>query len=115
MTPSAGRAYNASGTGGTCGTDLQGGWAGANATWATSTWNAAALQSGTFAGQLVQLETRYGTDSSVNNFGFRFDEVTLTNIDMQIADAQSNACASNILLIDGFNGGDTSAWSSTVP
>ncbi len=115
VTPSAGRAYNASGTGGTCGTDLQGGWAGANATWASSTWNAAALQSGTFAGQLVQLETRYGTDSSVNNFGFRFDEVTLTNIDMQIADAQSNACVSNILLIDGFNGGDTSAWSSTVP
>lgn len=116
VSPSGGRTYNASGSGGgTCGTDGQGGWAGANASWASSTWNATALQSGTFAGQLVQLEVRYGTDSSANNFGFRFDEVTLTNVDMQIADAQSDVCVSNVLFIDGFESGNTSAWSSTVP
>ncbi|MFN7964048.1 MAG: hypothetical protein U0002_22485 [Thermoanaerobaculia bacterium] len=115
VTPSTGRLYNASGIGGTCGTENQAGWAGVNATWATSTWDATALQSATFATQPIQLEVRYGTDSSVNNFGFRVDEVQLTNVDVQVADAQSDVCTSTVIFLDGFESGNTSAWAQTVP
>ena len=45
VSPSGGRLYNASGSGGgTCGTDGQGGWAGVNATWGSRPGRAAALQ-----------------------------------------------------------------------
>lgn len=115
VSPSSGRTYNASGTGGTCGTEGQAGWANANATWGSASWTAAALQSPTFANQLVQLEVRYGTDGSVNNFGFRFDELTLTNVDVQVADSASNVCTSNLIFADGFETGNTSAWSLTFP
>lgn len=116
VSPSGGRLYNASGSGGgSCGTDGQGGWGGVNATWASSTWSAPALQAVTFAGQLVQLEVRYGTDPAANNFGFRFDELTLTNVGLQVADTQSNTCNSNIIFIDGFGSGSTTAWSLAFP
>ncbi len=115
VTPNAGRLYNASGTGGSCGTDFEGGWGGAAASWASSSWDATALQSATFAGQLVQLEVRYGTDPSANGFGFRFDQVTLTNVDLEGPDTLSNSCTTTLIYADGFESGDTSAWTATIP
>ncbi len=116
VTPNAGRAYNASGIGGVCGQVLQGGWAAANTGWGSSSWDATALQSTTFAGQLVQLELRYGIDAGGNDFGFHFDEVTVTNVDVEVPDNQTNSCAAlPPFFADGFETGNTSGWSSTVP
>jgi hypothetical protein len=115
VSPDGGRLYNASGIGGTCGTEGQPGYAGVADSWAQSTWSATALQSGALAGQLVQLETRYGTDPLVNDFGFRFDQVAITNVDVEVADSQSNTCGLvTSIFADGFESGDTSAWSNTV-
>jgi len=121
VTPSGGRAYNASGIGGVCGTEGQPGWAGGNTaptfdTWATSSWSSAALQTGTLAGVPGYLEVRYGTDPAVNNYGFRFDDLTLTDAEVETADTQSDVCgASNLIFIGDFETGDTSQWSSVVP
>ena len=117
VSPSSGRTYNASGVGGSCGTDTDAGWGGAQPTWGASNWTSGALQTGTFAGQLVQLEIRYGTDTSVNGLGFHFDEVNITNVDLEAADTQTNVCSGGPppLFADGFESGNTSAWSSTVP
>ncbi len=114
--PSGGRLYNASGVNGTCGTEGQPGWAGVAASWASSTWSSAALQTGTLAGKAARLEVRYGTDPLVNDDGFRFDDVTLTNFDLEVADAQSNTCgASNYIFADDFETGNTQEWSQTSP
>ena len=51
----------------------------------------------------------------MNNFGFRFDEVTVTNVGLQGADAQSNVCSTPVIFIDGFVSGSTSAWSLAIP
>ena len=111
--PSSGRAYQASGVNGVCGTTGQVGWAGLQNTWAASNWSSAALASqANIAGRL---EIRYGTDELVFGDGFRWDGLTLTNFDIVAADAQSNTCISPIVFIDGFNAGNTSAWSSVVP
>lgn len=103
LTPSGGRAYNASGNADFCGFGNVPGWAGAADSWAESTFNATALQSATLADQLLRLRVRYGTDSSVNAFGLRFDAVTVTNARLQIADEQANVCGvPQPLLVDGF-------------
>ncbi len=115
VNPDGGRLYNATGVNGTCGTANQDGWADAMTAWDDSTWSAAALQSATFAGKLAQLHVYYGTDPLVNGFGFHFDEVQLTNFDLQVADGQSDTCDDPVLLhADGFESGDTGAWSQTV-
>jgi hypothetical protein len=111
--PSGGRLYNAvpGGPGVYTGcNDGQPGWAGAQPTWGTSTWTAAALQSPAFAGQFVQLEMTYATDASLALRGFWFDQATLTNVEFQVPDA--GPC---VLFADGFESGDTSAWAATVP
>lgn len=116
VSPSSGRTYNASGIGGTCGTENQPGWAASQASWGAANWTATALQSVTFADQLVQLEVRYGTDSSVNGLGFRFDQLTLTNVGIQAPDTIGDiACENFPLFADGFEAGNTAAWSLTVP
>jgi hypothetical protein len=96
VNPDGGRLYNASGAQGTCGTTGQQGWADAATTWGESTWSAGALGSAGFAGQQVQLDIRYGTDASLNGFGFRFDQVTVTNVDVQGPDTQSDTCGCQI-------------------
>lgn len=114
--PSGGRLYNASGANGVCGTDGQPGWAGLSPSWASSSWSSAALQAGTLAGKAARLEVRYGTDPLVNDDGFRFDEVTLTNFDLQVSDAQSDTCgASSYVFADDFETGNTQEWSQTSP
>ncbi|KAB2967942.1 MAG: hypothetical protein F9K18_03570 [Thermoanaerobaculia bacterium] len=116
VSPSAGRAYNASGIGGTCGTENQAGWAGRTFnTWATSDWSAGALQAATFAGIPVQLQVNYGTDPAVNGYGIRFDRVTVTNAEWQVADAQPDVCSDTMPFFGDFETGNTSQWSSAVP
>jgi len=90
--PDGGRQYNASGINGTCGTSGQNGWADSATSWAQSTWSATALDSGALAGQVVQLDVRYGTDELIQGFGFHFDQVTLTDFELQVADTQSDSC-----------------------
>ena len=92
VSPDSGRTYNASGSQGTCGTDGQGGWADAATTWGNSGFSAGALGSAALAGQSVQLDVRYGTDPLINGFGFRFDEVTVTDVSILGADAQPDSC-----------------------
>jgi hypothetical protein len=92
VNPSAGRAYNASGAGATCVTAGQQGWAASQPTWASSGWSTVALGSSGFAGRDVQLDIGYGTDVSVVGDGFRFDQVTLTDIELLVPDGQSDDC-----------------------
>ncbi len=89
--PDGGRAYNASGSGGGCLTGGQNGWAATMDTWAGSTWSSAVLDD--FAGRVVNLDVAYSTDGGLALRGFWFDEVTLTNFELQAEDAQSNVCA----------------------
>jgi hypothetical protein len=94
INPSGGRLYNASaGNFDACGLANNEGWAASSPTWAPSTWDAAALGSATVAGQPIRLNVKYGTDGAANGFGFRFDQVTLTNFNLQVPDAQSNQCS----------------------
>ncbi len=59
---------------------------------------------------------RYGTDAAANDTGFRFDDLTLTNVDVEVADTQSNTCsASNLIFADGFGTGNTQEWSAALP
>jgi trimeric autotransporter adhesin len=95
VSPSGGRTYNASGPNGSCGTTGQAGWADTAASWAQSSWSSAALQAGAFAGELVQLDLRYGTDGLEQGFGFWFDEVVLTNFNELVPDAQNDSCVNN--------------------
>ena len=108
--PDGGRTYNASGANGTCGLADENGWGGVMDTWADSTWSATALGSAALAGQPVQLDVRYGTDALEQGFGFHFDQVTLTDVDLQIPDAQADT-ESGFVFSDGFESGDIDAWS----
>lgn len=90
--PDGGRMYNGSGPGGTCGTAGQNGWVDAMTSWAASAWSSSALGTGSIAGEFVQLDIRYGTDPLEHGFGFHFDQVTLTNAEIQVPDTQSDTC-----------------------
>jgi hypothetical protein len=118
VNPSAGRLYNASngGPGQYTGcNDGEMGWAALNNTWGTSSWSAANFGAMSPAG-LVQIEVTSSTDAALANRGFWFDEVNVTDLSLQVADTQSNACGvNNLIFADGFDGGDTSIWSLTDP
>ncbi len=92
VSPDGGRLYNAGGTDGSCVTENQDGWADSMPTWDESTWTAAALDAGRFAGKIVQLEVAYGTDVAEEGFGFWFDELTLTGFEQVVADGQADVC-----------------------
>ena len=62
-------------------------------TWASSGFSAAALGSPALAGQLVRLDVVYDTDELVEGDGFRFDQVTLTDVETRMPDSQSDTCA----------------------
>jgi len=98
--PDSGRLYNAGGTEGTCATANQLGWAGSGPTWAESTWSASALGSPALAGEAVQLDVAFGTDDGnwdgQPRSGFWFDQVTVTDLDLLVEDAQSDVCESPI-------------------
>jgi hypothetical protein len=108
VNPDGGRLYNAdsSGPGNYSGcNDPEPGWAGAAATWAGSSWSATALQSGTFAGQDVRLEVIYATDPALANRGFSFDQVTMTDVDFQVDDTQSDVCSAGCTIDDDCDDG----------
>lgn len=115
VAPSGGRLYDVpnGSANGTCGTANQAGWAGSNPAWAASTFSAAALGSAGLAGRPVQIEVRYGTDTAVHPDGFRFDRVTVTDV-VETGPDQQPDC-STAIFSDGFEGGNTAAWSATVP
>lgn len=98
VTPSGGRKYNASGANGTCGTEGQGGWAATMDSWAGSAWTATALKSAEFAGKPIQLDIRYGTDALEHGYGFRFDEVTLSDVELVVPDGQTDSSTTGICL-----------------
>jgi hypothetical protein len=119
IVPNGGRLYDLPpGTpNGACVTGGEAGWAGTNQTFAISTWDSSAMNpGGVFTDRRVQVEAAYGTDPGLALEGFHFDEVTITNFDEIVADAQPNQCGTGIngLSITNTggpegNGGTTSA------
>jgi trimeric autotransporter adhesin len=97
--PDGGKAYDLApdSPNGACVTMNQAGWSADTdpdcqgpATFNRSTWSPAALNpGGAFTGRKAQLEIAYGTDPFANGYGFDFDQVRLTNFDLQVPDAQS--------------------------
>jgi len=93
VTPDGGHLYDipVPTSGGTCVVSGQAGWAGASPFLASS-FSSAALAPASCVGQRCRLDVAYGTDSLASGSGFDFDEVTLTNFELQVADTQSNSC-----------------------
>lgn len=118
VTPDGGRGYDTLSPDayGGCNTGEHG-WAGTSAgtTWGSSTFSAAALGSGGLSGDLTQIEVVYSTDEAAVERGFAFDQVTLTNIDLEVEDTQPNCATFDGIFLDGFETGDTSRWSNTIP
>ncbi len=93
LVPDGGRLYNASGPNGVCVTAGQAGWAGEGA-FTQSTWSATALNpGGQHTGQRTRIDVAYGTDPLVSGQGFQFDEVVITNAEVQVPDVVGNSCA----------------------
>ncbi len=107
MDPDGGRLYNASGAGASCVTADQNGWANAQTSWASSSWSSSAMGSAALAGQTVQIDVGYGTDSSVVGRGLWFDQVTVTDIELLVADVQSCNCLADLVLDITDNGTGT--------
>ena len=93
ITPDGGlRPYNAVGANGVCVTAGESGWAGGGPGFLPSSWSATALGAPGLAGKRVRLDVAYGTDPLVEGAGFQFDEVTLTDFELQVADQSSDVC-----------------------
>jgi hypothetical protein len=103
IVPDGGRTYDLPpGTsGGVCVVSGQGGWAGTSPTsFSTSSWSPAALNpAGAFTARLVQLEVAYATDSVTSASGLDFDNVTLTNFEELVPDAQGAACGARVSFV----------------
>ena len=91
--PDSGRLYNTDQNNGSCVTANQEGWADLMPTWASSGFSAAALGSVSLVGRFVRLDVAYATDELVEGDGFRFDHLTLTDVETQMPDSQSDFCA----------------------
>jgi uncharacterized repeat protein (TIGR01451 family) len=94
VVPSGGHLYDipTPASGGTCVTAGQAGWAGTSP-FLSSSFSSADLSTAGCVGQRCRLDVAYGTDSLVSGAGFQFDEVTVTDFELQVADAQNNTCA----------------------
>jgi Bacterial Ig domain len=98
VSPSGGNVYTTTATtGGACVTTGQPGWNGSSAGYpaftTASTWSAPSLNpGGAFTGKRAVIDYAYGTDGSASLDGVRFDHVTLTDFDLQVADTQDNEC-----------------------
>ncbi len=88
------------------------GWEGFEPTWGTSGFSASQVDQ--LAGLLLQLEVTYGQHRDNVHRGFSFDEVTITNFELLVPDGQPNGC-SGAIFADGFETGNTNAWSDTSP
>ena len=72
-----------------------------------SAWTSSgALSLGAYAGQTVQLRFRFDSVDEIDNgfVGWLVDDVVVTG-----------GCSETPLFADGFESGNTTAWSSTVP
>src|SRR4029453_15997997 len=105
LVPDGGRLYNASGPNGVCVTAGQAGWAGGGPSFAQSSWSAAAFNpGGQLSGQRARIDVAYGTDPAVSGQGFQFDEVVVTNAEVQVPDVGGNSCQTLPLAVnDVFN------------
>jgi hypothetical protein len=72
-------------------------WSGSSGDWVLTEVDISDL-----AGNSVMFRWRMGCDASVSADGWWFDDITVL---------ESLACTNEILFIDGFESGDTSAWS----
>ena len=100
--PSAGLVYTipAPAAGGACVTSGEAGWNGTSAGYPAmpdatnqATWTAPSLNpNGGFTGKRTAIDVAYGTDGALALDGFRFDHVTLTDFELQVADAQDDTC-----------------------
>ncbi len=68
-------------------------------------WLRSVVDLDTYAGQTVRFRYRLGTDSSISREGWYIDDVVV----------QSCVLAETPLFADGFESGDVSAWSSSMP
>lgn len=67
-------------------------------------WLESVIDLDAFAGQTIRFRLRLGTDSSASREGWYIDDVVI------------QGCAESVLLFsDGFESGDTSLWSTTLP
>ena len=112
--PDGGRLYNAVPFANYSGCNDTTGWAGDMQSWTPSTFSAAALGSSGLTNTPVNLEVTYSTDPGLELRGFAFDEVILTNFNDVVPDAQPD-CSEGAMFSDGFESGDTNAWSHTSP
>ncbi|HLF56085.1 MAG TPA: Ig-like domain-containing protein, partial [Thermoanaerobaculia bacterium] len=112
VAPDGGRTYNVSGPNGACVTQGQPGWAGAGPGFVASNWSATALgvsDGGGAAGRRVRLDVAYGTDPLVEASGFQFDEVTITDFDLQVADTQGDSCSAPPAIVANDDAAGTTA------
>ncbi len=82
-------------------------WSGSQLTWRNGVVNLGA----TYNGQKIQVRFRVICDESSANVGFWLDDISLSNVTWPGCDALG--CSA--LFSDGFETGDTSAWTLTVP
>jgi len=68
-------------------------------------WLKSVVDLSSFAGQTVQLRFRLGSDSSVGREGWYIDDLVV----------QSCVAGGGLPFSDGFESGDTAAWSAAVP
>ena len=115
--PTSGRQYDTTTPDdyGACNTG-EDGWAGTGvgSAWAFTSWDAAALDAASLAGQQVQFQVTYGTEGAAVERGFAFDRVLLTDVDLQVEDTQAN-CTDLSIFSDAFETGDTSEWTAVFP
>jgi S-layer homology domain len=100
IVPSSGRPYSVpnGSANGVCGTGGQAGWNGATpghpTLWYDTSFDQAALNpGGAFTDRLALLQVNYGADEADARDGIDFDEVTLTDFFLQVADANDDDCS----------------------
>ena len=69
-------------------------------------WSLYQVDLSSYAGQSVKLRFRIATDSSVNREGWYVDDVRVIT---------PSECDAETIFLDGFESGDTTAWSVTTP
>jgi hypothetical protein len=66
----------------------------------------------TWANQDIMIRWALSTDTSVNGSGWWVDDIAITNVEVP---SSCEGGASPFVFGDGFESGDTSAWSATLP
>lgn len=83
-------------------------WSGTQLTWR----NAVVDLGTTYQGERVQFRFRVVCDGGANNVGFWVDDISLTNATWPGCDTVGSC---NFVFADGFETGNTAAWTITVP